>query len=560
MRATLAIVNEKGGSGKTTTSVNLAAALGEMGRSVLLVDLDGQAASSRWLGVEEDTSFADALWRGEGLEPIPQIIPGVSLAPGSGKLDSVAHDLRPTQGGQLRKLLAQQKQFDYIVIDCPPSLGNRLIGNALLAASHALVPVECSILALDGLKILLSTLDDIRDGFDHPIQLAGVLACRFDGRTRLSRMILAELKRALPGKVFHTVIRENIRLRECPASKKSILVYAGDSHAAEDYRSLARELDELIQNGKGPLQESSDTLSQAEMSQQEQQALAEIRLFVDSMLHRNKGKFSAASRSVLAPAPVGQTPAAALAEAPLADPAGGAAAEQAPPAPEALVASAALTPTEQDSQEALPPAQEAPQPAPEATCAASEPQPAMAPVGIELDFGPSLDIAPAPSEKIHAPPAGVGNLDWLKAEPADPFAQKAMAPSAAATPDGLEHNQATEREQNREQNQERDPAGHDLPVAPRGELPQEQVDRASEPAPRPKLEPEAAPAAGAAHPDSPGNPATPPQRAAAADPAEYPALRAMLQKMATKNPREEKAPPAAAPKPPAWRRLFKKPA
>jgi len=247
----IAIVNEKGGTGKTTTSVNLSASLGEMGKQVLLVDLDGQAASSRWLGVEEDTSFADALWRGEGLEPIRDVIPGVSLAPGSGKLDSVAHDLRPTQGGQLRKLLGGVCGFDYVVIDCPPSLGNRLIGNALLAATHAIVPVETSILALDGLRILLTTFSDIRDGFGHDVILAGVLACRYDARTKLSAMVLAELNRVLPGRVFQTVIRENVRVRECPGSGQSVLSYASTSHAAEDYRALAREVTARLE-GAGP--------------------------------------------------------------------------------------------------------------------------------------------------------------------------------------------------------------------------------------------------------------------------------------------------------------------
>ena len=238
----IAIVNEKGGTGKTTTSVSLAAALGEMGRNVLLVDLDGQAASSRWVGVEDDHRLADALRAGGGLQPIPNVLPNVSLAPASGKLDSVSHDLRPTQGGQLRKVLGELQGFDFVLIDCPPSLGNRLIGNALLAATHVIVPVETSILALDGLKILLTTLEDVRDGFGHQIVLGGVLACRYDGRTRLSQLVLTELRRALPGKVFNTVIRENVRMRECPASGQSILGFASDSHAADDYRSLAKEL------------------------------------------------------------------------------------------------------------------------------------------------------------------------------------------------------------------------------------------------------------------------------------------------------------------------------
>lgn len=275
---TIAIVNEKGGTGKTTTTVNLAAALGEMGEKVLLVDLDGQAASSRWLGVEDDTRLADALLTGGGLDPIEQIVPGVDLAPGSGKLDSVAHDLRPTQGGQLRRVLAEvEDRYTYALIDCPPSLGNRLIGNALLAATHAVAPVEPSILALDGLGILLTTLQDIRDGFGHGIILIGALACRYDARTRLSRLVLAELKRALPGKVFDTVIHETVRMQECPASGKTILDYAPNCHAAADYRALARELvarPVLADDYEVPQQ---DLAKQGELTQSEQMSLEEFR-------------------------------------------------------------------------------------------------------------------------------------------------------------------------------------------------------------------------------------------------------------------------------------------
>jgi len=261
----IAVVNEKGGTGKTTSTVNLAAALGEMGKKVLLVDLDGQGASSRWLGVEGDTSFADALLRGKGLEPVRNVAPNVDLAPGHGKLDSVAHDLRPTQGGQLRKLLASVTGYDFVLIDCPPSLGNRLIGNAMLAATHALVPVETSILALDGLKILLTTLEDIRDGFGHDIVLLGVLACRYDKRTRLSRLVLEELQRALPNHLLNTTIRENVRLRECPASGQSILAYADDSNGAEDYRTLAREVVERM--AEQPVPDEAEDITTEELIQ-----------------------------------------------------------------------------------------------------------------------------------------------------------------------------------------------------------------------------------------------------------------------------------------------------
>jgi chromosome partitioning protein len=250
---TIAIVNEKGGSGKTTSSVNLAAALGDAGKRVLLVDLDGQAASTRWLGVEGDPRLADALIQGGGLKPIQDVLPNVSLAPGSAKLDSVAHDLRPTQGGQLRKVLSELTRYDVALIDCPPSLGNRLIGNALMAATHALVPVETSILAMDCMKSLLETLQDVRDGLAHEIELLGVFACRFDSRTNLSRSVLKELRRVLPGKVLNTVIRENVRLRECPATGQSVLTYAPRSNGAKDYRKLAAEVVEMLEGKWHPV-------------------------------------------------------------------------------------------------------------------------------------------------------------------------------------------------------------------------------------------------------------------------------------------------------------------
>ena len=239
---TIAIVNEKGGTGKTTTAVNLAASLGEMGKKVLLVDLDGQAAASRWFGVEEDNRLSDAMLRGGGLEPIPNVAENLWLAPASGRLDSISHELRPTQGGQLRKVLSEHTDYDYTLIDSPPSLGNKLIGNALLAATHAIAPVEPSILALDGLGILLTTLGDIRDGFGHNIILIGAVACRYDARTRLSKLVVQELRRALPGRVFKSMIRETVRMQECPASGSSILDFAPNCAAANDYRALAEEL------------------------------------------------------------------------------------------------------------------------------------------------------------------------------------------------------------------------------------------------------------------------------------------------------------------------------
>jgi chromosome partitioning protein len=239
---TIAIVNGKGGTGKTTTAVHLAAALGEAGKEVLLVDLDGQATASRWLGVPDDPRFADALSRGTGLEPLKNVMPHVALAPGHGKLDAIALDLHPSQAGQLRKVLAEQRGFDFILIDCPPSLGNRLVGSALLAAQEAIVPVEPSPWALNSLALLQAVMEEIRKGPGHRIEITGVLACRCDGQARLGRSALEELRRALGSKVFQTVIREDDRLHESCSSGKSPLAFAPDSHAARDYRALAKEL------------------------------------------------------------------------------------------------------------------------------------------------------------------------------------------------------------------------------------------------------------------------------------------------------------------------------
>ena len=507
----IAVVNEKGGTGKTTTAVNLSAALGELGRKVLLVDLDGQAASSRWLGVEEDTSFADALWHGEKPRPLPDVIPGVSLLPGSGKLDSVAHDLRPTQGGQLRKLLSQVSGFDYTVIDCPPSLGNRLIGNALLAATHAIVPVETSILALDGLKILLTTVHDVRDGFGHDIVLAGVLACRYDARTRLSRLVLAELKRALPGKVFNTVIRENVRVRECPGSGQSILTYAPDSHAAEDYRSLAKEVVLGLSAGKDG-QASAEGHPPADEAHQ---ALADMRKQVDVML-RKLGPI--AEKEALAEAP---GPGAPPAGEPPAEPTRKAE-SKAKPAPPAFVQ----------------PDEESPQAEPEESIISIPPDEA------------ATDEAKAAA----GPDAGndqIWDLNSAGAEPGDragPPAEDEADREASPLKTDTAWDEATAARPQAAKDKTREiaPAKEKAPAAAREDEPSRKKDGPDE------TKQHAAAKA-----------ATPEQKQVADGHKNYPALRGMLQKMSGQesnvpDDRRRAKPAQKGKKKSAWRRIFRK--
>lgn len=238
---TLAIVNEKGGSAKTTTAVNLAAGLARLGQRVVLVDLDGQAAASRWLGVVGDSRLAGALRTGRRVQAIPEQWPGVALVPACPELDAIAHELRPTQTGRLRQAL-EGMGADVAILDCPPGLGQKLVACGLLAASYVLIPVECSVMALDSLQNTLTDLDDLRTGLGHNIALAGILASRYDARTRLSVDVLGELRRAYPGKVLQAVVRETVRLRECPATNQSIFDHDPRGHGAEDFDTLSREI------------------------------------------------------------------------------------------------------------------------------------------------------------------------------------------------------------------------------------------------------------------------------------------------------------------------------
>ena len=239
---TIAILNEKGGSCKTTTAVNLAAGLARRRRRVLLVDLDGQAAASRWMGVDDDTRLADALQHGRAPEPIADAWPGVDLLPACAALDAVAQRMRPSQAGTLARMLADLDAYDVAILDSAPGLSSPLTTQAMFAASRALVPCETSILALDGVRIACEALDDLRTGMGHDIALCGVLACRYDRRTRLSADVLAELQRAWPGNVCKTTIRESVRLREAPGAGQSIFDYDPRGHGAEDYAALAAEL------------------------------------------------------------------------------------------------------------------------------------------------------------------------------------------------------------------------------------------------------------------------------------------------------------------------------
>ena len=247
MRA-IAIVNQKGGSGKTTTAVNLAAALGEKDRRVLVVDLDPQASASNWYGVKDaGRGLLEVFTDGRDLTSLVQgtEAPGVSIVPSSSWLVGIEKALSGEVGAEtlLRKRtgdLAAGK-WDYMLIDCPPTLGTLTV-NALTAVQEVLVPVEAHVMALNGLVQLIQTVNAVKERLHPPLRMAGILACRVDARTRHALEVVEQLRERFLRVVYRTIIRENVRLAECPSFGVPITQYDPDSHGAEDYRSLAGEV------------------------------------------------------------------------------------------------------------------------------------------------------------------------------------------------------------------------------------------------------------------------------------------------------------------------------
>lgn len=250
MSRVFATTNQKGGVGKTTTAINLAASLAASDLRILVVDNDPQGNATSGFGItkEPDRPSTYHLLMGED-DPaealiLPTAFDGVSIVPADKNLAGANLDLVdiPEREFRLRRGLAKiRDSFDFVIIDCPPAL-DLLTLNALIAADAVVIPIQCEFFALEGISELMDTIDRIRESFSHPLEIEGILLTMYDDRTNLTRQVAADLREFFKDEVFKTIIPRSIKLAEAPSFGKPILAYDPRSKGAESYIQLAKEI------------------------------------------------------------------------------------------------------------------------------------------------------------------------------------------------------------------------------------------------------------------------------------------------------------------------------
>jgi chromosome partitioning protein len=249
MSRVLSVANQKGGVGKTTTAVNLAASLAASGKRTLLVDVDPQANASSGIGVRPGTDGFSTYHVITGQTAAVEATRTTAVA-----LLSVIPSSRDLAGAEVELVGADRREYrlkealapirdsyDYVVLDCPPSLG-LLTLNALVAADAVVIPLQCEYYALEGLSQLLQTIKTVKRGFNQRLEVQGILLTMFDARNNLSRQVAEDVKRHFKDRVFASVIPRNVRLSEAPSHGKPALLYDARSSGAQSYMQVAREL------------------------------------------------------------------------------------------------------------------------------------------------------------------------------------------------------------------------------------------------------------------------------------------------------------------------------